>query len=134
MAGPGMNLFLAVVAGLAIRLGLAAEVFVPAMNFQFSQIVDATNPGIWHGVATFLSIAFMLNVILLCFNLLPLPPLDGSWLIPAVLNYEGAARYWNMVSQPAVSLFGIVIAWRVFGRYFWNVLGFALGALGLVQA
>jgi len=45
------------------------------------------------------SIAFSLNLLLCCFNLLPIPPLDGSslWLlmVPASWSARAQALLWN---------------------------------------
>ena len=43
-------------------------------------------------VVTPLSILFSLNLLLFAFNLLPLPPLDGSAILPGVMSDDiGAA-------------------------------------------
>lgn len=63
LAGPAMNVILAFVAALGLR-------------------VLAPGPGLLSG---FLNIMLFLNVLLALFNLLPIPPLDGSRILSLVL-------------------------------------------------
>ena len=70
LAGPLMNLLLATIA--AVVLGLALRVN-PELRFE---------PGV---LTRFLSYFFSLNVLLAVFNLIPLPPLDGSRLLTIFL-------------------------------------------------
>jgi Zn-dependent protease len=50
----------------------------------------------------------------LIFNLLPVPPLDGSGIVPLLLNEEKARKYIALVRNPSFSFLGIVVAWNVF--------------------
>lgn len=87
-AGPAANLLLALISA----VGLGATV-----------AVGSRLPGTADGLLTFLVLVFqtaiMANVFLALFNLLPLPPLDGSWIFSRLLhgearrNYEGLRRY-----------------------------------------
>lgn len=63
IAGPASNLLLAVVFGLILRL-LPTSVFssLPSLTIMFYYIIQ-------------------INVMLALFNLLPIPPLDGSWIL-----------------------------------------------------
>ena len=55
-----------------------------------------------------------MNVFLALFNLLPLPPLDGFSVLGLVLPDQYAASIQAFHSNGATSMFGLVIAWRVF--------------------
>jgi Zn-dependent protease len=76
LAGPVSNLILALVAAFAIavisRSGAAstAEFLIPLM---------------WTAVGV--------NVSLAVFNLIPIPPLDGSWILMGILPLNWAIRY-----------------------------------------
>jgi Zn-dependent protease len=61
-----------------------------------------------------LSILFSLNLILFAFNLLPLPPLDGSAILPGFMSDDTARRFHSMLRQPMFSMIGLLAAWRVF--------------------
>jgi Zn-dependent protease len=69
--------------------------------------------------------------LLLCvFNLLPLPPLDGSGAVPLVLPDDTARVYQRLVVwNPAFSIFGMLIAWRVFPMVFQPIF---FGAINLL--
>ncbi len=89
-AGPLSNLVLALFA--AVGLGLVLALGGPAAW-----------TGAGTGVAGFLVKLFragiVINVVLAVFNLLPLPPLDGSWILQrflspaAQVHYHGLRRY-----------------------------------------
>ncbi|MEK7612703.1 MAG: site-2 protease family protein [Patescibacteria group bacterium] len=71
-AGPGTNIFLALLFGLGIRFfGGALD---PALVDAFSVIV-------------------YINMLLALFNLIPVPPLDGSKILSGILPRGLAARY-----------------------------------------
>lgn len=79
--GPLMNLLLAVVAGLVVRSSLSAY--------------GNLNPE-W---GRFLLILMLVNLSLLFFNLIPLPPLDGSRILGALLPADLAWRYTIAMSR-----------------------------------
>ena len=60
------------------------------------------------------SLFFSLNLLLGAFNLLPLPPLDGS-SVPLLFLPGGAARkYWLALRQPVFAWVGLMAAWKLF--------------------
>lgn len=86
-AGPAMNIFLALIFGTLIRL---AEPL--GLN------------------DTFLSLAayiVFINILLAFFNMLPIPPLDGSKIISALLPFKAAMKYQQFLR--AVERYGIFV-------------------------
>ena len=75
------------------------------------------------------SVLFSLNLILLVFNLLPLPPLDGSEILTLFLDDRTAQRYREFMAQPAASMVGLVVAWNVIEGLLGPALGLALNLL-----
>ncbi|PIR15729.1 MAG: hypothetical protein COV48_12755, partial [Elusimicrobia bacterium CG11_big_fil_rev_8_21_14_0_20_64_6] len=71
LAGPAVNLGLAVAGALAVTGAVAA--------------------GLSAGVVATLGMFVFLNVLLAVFNLIPLPPLDGSHMLKAFLPYQARA-------------------------------------------
>jgi Zn-dependent protease len=103
LAGPGMNLLVATIAGIALRI------LLPILG-------DANL------LVQFLLVSIYLNMGLLLFNLIPIPPLDGSKLLFALLRGPDAARQRMMLETrgPWV-LFALVIGDMVFnvGIFSW---------------
>jgi Zn-dependent protease len=125
LAGPLSNLLLVVAAGVAIRLGMLAGWLTPGRT-NFTELVMAAGPGAGEGVATFLSILFTLNLLLFVFNLIPVPPLDGSGAIGLLLSEDNARKLQQTFWTPQFSLFGILIAWWIIPHVFWPVHEIAL--------
>lgn len=99
-AGVGANFLLAIVFGLFIR-------FVPDFFL---------NP--------FLALITMVNIWLGLFNLLPFPPLDGSKLLMALVDYRVGGRladFVRIVSTPFGILIAIFVA-MTFLPYLSNIL------------
>lgn len=84
IAGPGSNLVIALFFGLALRF-IPENVVPPGLIFIFSYIV-------------------FINILLAAFNLLPLPPLDGSHILFTFLP----SRFENL--KIFLNQFGIFIA------------------------
>lgn len=79
-AGPLSNLALAVVAALAVRLALG-----------FDDGTAGGGPGLIAPLTSLAWTALQVNVLLAIFNMLPIPPLDGSTVLAGVLPERFAA-------------------------------------------
>jgi Zn-dependent protease len=130
LAGPAANFSLAILAGILIHIGIWAGLLRYPESISFMHVVDAGSAGFSHGVATFLSLLFSLNLLLGTFNLLPLPPLDGFGAVPIFLPEDTARRFlefgWKLGS---FSMIGLLLAWQVFGSMFHPVFEFSLRVL-----
>ncbi len=113
-AGPAANLLLALLAAIAIRIGIAAGVFIPPETVGYTHVIDAVNDGMLFTLSEFINVFFSLNLILFVFNLLPIPPLDGSGMIPLFLSKERAQKYFYLFNNQTFSFIGIIIAWNLF--------------------
>lgn len=131
LAGPAANFLLVLLAGGIILGGLATGAFVTPETANFDRVVEASaGGGASAGLATVLSILFSLNLLLGTFNLLPLPPLDGSALIPLVLGERQAERYRDfLATTPAISFLGLIVAWKLFPPVFNWIFVVALNLL-----
>jgi Zn-dependent protease len=123
LAGPAANFALAIVAGILMRIGLAAGVFRPG-EISTDSIVRAASEGMMTGAATILSVFFSLNLLLGCFNLLPIPPLDGFGVLGLFTDSAGAARLFQlrMKMRGFGMLAGILIASRLLGYVYGPLL------------
>ncbi len=115
LAGPMANFLLVAVSILTIRGGIALRFFATPDQIRFSHMVAPAGPGAAEGLATFVSILFSLNLLLGAFNLLPVPPLDGSTAIGVFLNERVALRFAMALRTPMFSLVGLIVAWQLFG-------------------
>jgi Zn-dependent protease len=119
LAGPAANFSLALLAGIAMRIGLAMGVFAP-LEPSFAHIVGAASQdGSADGIATVLSIFFSLNILLGLFNLIPFPPLDGYGVLGLFTTHAGAVRLQELrMKMRGFAIVGLVIAWQVFPRVY----------------
>jgi Zn-dependent protease len=110
-AGPGMNLLLALVASLA--LGLFAPLLGVGIGGEAGFFAQA--------LLTFL----YLNVFLAIFNLLPIPPFDGSHIAEGMLP-ESMAKSYAKLRNLGMGLFFLLIA-LIWAFPEWDVLGNTVG-------
>lgn len=103
-AGPGVNLILAAIAAIAIgALGLTLEIW---------QLVALAEPGEASLLAQGLFYFLLINIFLAIFNLLPIPPFDGSHIVEGLLPRSWARAYEKVRPFGMLLFFGLIaIAW-----------------------
>ena len=114
IAGVICNFIIAVVAGILIRILYS----VGLIGFSQSGLVPASGDSvIAHGAVQLLTVFFTLNVALAVFNLLPIPPLDGSKVLASILppSFDSAFE--------ALERFGFIL---LFVAMFTGILGLIL--------
>ncbi len=127
-AGPAANFALTLLAALAIRIGVATGYFtLPTDGISLETLAVAPS-GAAQGLALFFSVLFSINLVLGCFNLIPLPPLDGYAIVPLVLNDRMRDKWFGLFSGGG-SMMGLIIAWFIFGRLIPPVFDTAIGLL-----
>ena len=104
MAGPGTNLALALLLSIAAHLGASV---LP------------------HWLLGTLAMAALINIVLMVFNLIPIPPLDGSRIVARFLT---GRTLWNYMKLERYGLF------IVFGLLFLGVLSSIIRPAFLVAA
>ncbi len=129
LAGPGANLLLAIGAAWLIRLGFEWQWFDAPAHLTSSHLAEAFDPGLPELAASVLSVTLALNLLLLLFNLLPLPQLDGSNIPLLFLPTDTAARYADFLRHPGFGLIGVFLASRLFSPLFPSVLRFVANLL-----
>ncbi len=122
-AGPGANLLLVVLALACLRVGLATETFAAPDYVNFSRLVVADTQ-LLDNLGRFLAMLIVLNSVLFLFNLIPVPPLDGVAILTLPLPDDLALRIRETLRKPALSLIGLLLAWRLFGAVFEPVFDF----------
>jgi Zn-dependent protease len=135
LAGPAANLLLAIAAALVVRVGLAAGWFRAPRSFDFSSVVTAASDSpLLQMAAMFLSVMFALNILLMIFNLIPVPPFDGS-AVPLLFLSGSAAESWQQfLWTPTAQIIGFIVAFKGFGYVFWPLLTKAVNILYLGHA
>lgn len=89
IAGPGANLSLALFFGLTLRF-FPGLIDIPGLSLMFSYIV-------------------FINILLAVFNLLPIPPLDGSHILFTFLPYSSQQKLKIVLSQYGIFILLFII-------------------------
>ena len=127
LAGPLGNLVIALAVFGMLRLGLAIGVFEAPHAIGVQHLVANALPAdrlmLGDFFAVGLSVLLALNVLLLIFNLLPFPPLDGASVVALVLPLSASRSLRRAIATPGLSIMGIVAAWQVFPACAKPILG-----------
>ncbi len=105
MAGPAVNLIEALI-GAALMWALYGLLYVDAINLAIT-----TNTFLYYAfnyVWLFLYMLVLINLYLMFFNLLPIPPLDGSSIFACILPQKYLPTYYK-IEQYAMPIFLIVV-------------------------
>lgn len=118
LAGPAANFSLMLLAALGIHAGRIFHLF-------HSDIVTGS-PSL---LLVVLEITFMLNLLLGTFNLLPVPPLDGSTAIMLLMDEKRAQGYLDWIRGNNYGMAGLLVGLLVFREVFPYVQNFVLHLL-----
>ena len=118
LAGPGSNLLIAAISlMLLLGIGCALGRFVPearlenliepnfhshvsAAGFLFAPIVGP--------LCTILKLSFLINIMLAFFNLIPIPPLDGSWVLENLFPFTLGPIYHRLRPMSFLLFLGLL--------------------------
>jgi Zn-dependent protease len=118
LAGPAANYSLMLLAVIGIRVGTSMQWL-------------GRDPGT--GQLTFptlvLFVFFSLNLLLGTFNLLPVPPLDGSTVIMLFMSEERAHKYLDWLRGNSYAMLGLLVGLLVFRQFYQYVEAFATNLL-----
>jgi len=128
-AGPLANLGLALLAAIALRAGVELGAWLPVPVDPYARLAVAPDGGLAESLILVLSLLFSLNLLLFVFNLIPVPPLDGSSAIGLLLSDAGGRRLQAFMAQPMLAFGGLLVAWLLMPRIFGPVHAMALGLL-----
>jgi len=140
LAGPGSNLLLAC-ASLALLLALGcltAEAGGSIVNFSNADLTaPVTAPELPLGfvigpLCMVLRLSFFTNVALALFNLIPIPPLDGSWVLEHLFP-NTLGRLYGVIRPFGVFVFLAAIYYNVFDFLVYPLLAIILPALLLLR-
>ena len=113
-AGPATNIILAIVFAFIIRL--EALLGLPASFIDLAVY------------------AVFINILLAFFNMIPVPPLDGSKILMAVLPYQLAMRYRNLtMAIERMGIFVLFVILFILVQFIWpHLFLFVIKAGGLL--
>ncbi len=122
LAGPASNLILAAIFGIIFRLTYGALSSSVAGQY-FSQLIQ---------------ISVLLNINLMVFNLIPIPPLDGFHILEGIVPTETYVklqqiRQFGPLLLIAMVIFGGSILWAILGPIQQVLGGFLLGMPVVLQ-
>jgi len=86
LAGPASNFLIALIMSIILRMDLLGGIIEEALQY---------------GV--------VINLILFIFNLIPIPPLDGSRVVSAFLSYNNAYRYLKLETVGFIIIILLII-------------------------
>ena len=118
LAGPAANYTLMLLAAIGLRLG---------QSMGWLQRNPET--GLPNLLAVALSVFFSLNLLLGTFNLLPVPPLDGSAGIMLFMSESRAQRYLDWLRGNSYAMVGLLVGLLVFRYFYGPVENFATNLL-----
>lgn len=114
LAGPMSNLFLAIIFGLMARLSvLSSTVKISLVNSYLSGNSDQLfllMKGSFMASIFVMSIVFcVINLILMIFNLIPVPPLDGSKILIPFLSADWQIRMYKIEPYGFFIIIGLLM-------------------------
>ena len=115
LAGPAANFALMLLAVALIHGGMALHLF------HRDPVTGAAS-----FVATVLQVLFFLNLLLGTFNLLPVPPLDGSTGIMLLMSETQAQRYLDWIRGNSFAMVGLLVGMYAFSKVFPSIEDFAM--------
>ena len=120
LAGPASNLLSAIVALIVLIIlkhaiaGGATAVATAVLLANHIPVSTENLPQLFP-VALFLYYVILLNLLLLVFNLIPLPPLDGSHILRHFLPYD-ALKFYDRIP-----MFAMLIVMILFGGFIFRI-------------
>ncbi|MDD5644060.1 MAG: site-2 protease family protein [bacterium] len=118
IAGPLTNIVIALVLSFLLRILLLSSLFfkdMPILDFVIEQFSKA------------FAFAGLINIVLAVFNMIPIPPLDGSRVVVSFLRPDQIRSYLSIEPYGIMIVFGILI----FGgfRFLWPIITFLFSVI-----
>jgi len=100
LAGPGINLVMAILFSLLLRLVISPlEGMVPKQSWDLIALP----------ITLMLGYGVIINIVLAVLNMIPIPPLDGSRVVYWLLPNKPAAIYYRLEPYGTLILMGLIM-------------------------
>ncbi|MEE2959485.1 MAG: site-2 protease family protein [Myxococcota bacterium] len=110
LAGPAANLTLAGAAFGYAYPKVSSGIWQISAQLNFESLFYSLNPAD-SGLVRIISITLSLNLILAVFNLIPIPPLDGSGALGLILPKKTYSHFQEKARKPTARILGLLAAW-----------------------
>jgi len=120
LAGPIANIVIAVIFSLVLRLSyyFIGQIYMAQTSSFFNLSITMLR-----GWLIFLQTGVIINLALAIFNLIPVPPLDGSKILLGLLPYSQAYRYAKLESYGPILLLILVLS-GIIGKVLFPIVFF----------
>jgi len=110
LAGPGSNFAIVIAAGIMLKF------------LFFANLISSMQSVLWQILDKFIFI----NILLGCFNLIPVPPLDGSHVLYHYLvkGDSKSLQYFVFLEQYGFLILFVLLFWTPIGRLFFSGIVF----------
>ncbi|WP_428897730.1 Zn-dependent protease (includes SpoIVFB) [Parelusimicrobium proximum] len=98
--------------GLVSVAGPASNIILAILFLIILKVLTLLNPAMVSSSSTgfyIMRYAVMINILLAFFNMLPIPPLDGSKVLASVLPYDMADKYMSLNRYGMLILLGFIL-------------------------
>jgi Zn-dependent protease len=99
LAGPASNLLLAIISGVVFRI--------------LAPVLSSSSAGVF--ILMIIQFSVILNIVLMVFNLFPIPPLDGFHILEGIVPYNVYLSLQKLRATGPMILFGLIILSSVSG-------------------
>lgn len=128
LAGPASNFFLAFVFAILLRVFILANNIVIYYNLG-NIIINRANSPLIHIIILLLFLGVYLNIALAIFNLLPLPPLDGSKILMGILPPRFSRYFYKLEGPVGILIILALFYFDIIGKIISPIAGFFLNIL-----
>jgi Zn-dependent protease len=109
LAGPGANLLAGIAAFLLLGVIKHASPFANGMLINMVETnAIPHHPSVMAPLVGMLYFAMIINLALAVFNLIPIPPLDGHWMLYGVLPYNAGRMVERMAPYGFILLYALM--------------------------
>lgn len=123
-AGPISNFILAIIAFIVIKSLITIGLVYPRGGY-YTLVQPLTEGGFMAPLSVFLSVMLLLNIGLGVFNLIPVPPLDGSHVLEELLPASMSEAYAQIQPYGFLLLYGLMFL-GVFSAIFIPLYNFVI--------